>query len=104
MNMIQALEEQQYSEAARYDRFDGFDRGDDCRDEPERDQGSECIGRVRTEWAGKVEVFRDWCEGDEFFRVVVSFPDGHATTYDDFPAGRDSALGCARWWRDGCPA
>lgn len=28
MNMIQALEEQQYSDAARFDRFDGFDRGD----------------------------------------------------------------------------
>lgn len=26
--MMQALEERQYSDAARFDRFDGFDRGD----------------------------------------------------------------------------
>lgn len=103
MSYAQMIEEQIYSEAARYDRFDGFDRGD-LDNEDFRDQGSECIGRIaRTEWDGKVEIFRDWSDDFELFSVVVTFPDGHVTTYNDFPMGRESAISCARWWRDGCP-
>lgn len=104
MSYIQMIEEQLYGEAARYDRFDGFDRGDDCRDEPERDQGSECIGRMRSEAGGKVEVFRDWSDDLELFRVVLTRDDGHVTSFCDFPGGRASAIACARWWLNGCPA
>lgn len=34
MSYIQMQEEAEYTAAARYDRFDGFDRGDADRDEP----------------------------------------------------------------------
>lgn len=105
MSYLQIIEEQQYSEAARFDRFDGFDRGDlDSHDADFRDQGVECIGRQRAEWGGKVEVFREWSDDLEIFAVVLTFADGRVSRFDDFPEGRASALACGRWWLNGCPA
>lgn len=102
MNAAQMIEEQQYSNAARFERFEGFDRGDNAQDD--RDQGSECIGRQHGESGGKVEIFRDWDGDFQIFAVVVTGADGHVSTFNDFPEGRAAAVACARWWLAGCPA
>ena len=99
MSYVQMIEEQDYSASARFDRFDGFDCGDLGNDD--RDQGSECIGRVRGEWGGRVEVWHLWDNGDDFYHVTVyAHPNGPST----FPFDTEAqAKACGHWWLAGCP-
>lgn len=100
MTNVQYTEDQDYSASARFDKFDGYDRGDTGADD--LDQGSECIGRMRAEFGGKVEVFHAWSDDMHFYSVTVTNTTfGTVTT---LPADDEhAAKALARWFLNGCP-
>lgn len=75
-------------------RFDGWDRGDTNQ---ERDQGSECIGRMTSGGGYRVEITHLWSDNDDYFEVHVDGKRVH------FTEERDNAIVVARWWMAGCP-
>lgn len=82
--------------------WDGFDRGDDGRNEDTAcELGERVIGRM-TNGAGQRVVIRElWCDSDFAYEVYV---DG-ARVHSDFLDGdRQRAITVARWWMNGCPA
>jgi hypothetical protein len=60
MNLIQQQEEADYSASARFDRFDGFDRGDTDYDyEAEQQARNEADEQAFTAWAAEVGMVMD---------------------------------------------
>ncbi len=107
----QMIEEQQFSESAYFDRFLGYDRGYSEEDTKGGDYSDrvekKCIGRMRAEWDGKVEVFQFIDRNDpsaplECFEVTLTFADGRTSSYSRDT--KEQAIKYARWWLDGCPA
>ena len=96
MSYIQMIEEQDYSASARYDRFQGFDRGD--LDRNECNTGEVVIGRMYC-FHGKVEIVETYCEYDSWFYVRVN---GKAVT--EWFDNKEQAVIVGRWWIAGCNA
>lgn len=95
MSYTQWIEEVQYSESARFDRFDGF-RDDDTADQFAT--GEIVIGRM-TNFAGQlVEIVDAFNYDDSVYYVRL---DGKRVTecFED----RSRAVTVARWWMSGCP-
>lgn len=80
------------------DKFAGFDRGDDARDD-ERDQGTRCIGRMTNGADQRVAIIEDF-DGDCLWHSVTI--DGRRVFFEE--DNRQRAILVARWWMSGCHA
>ena len=59
MSLIQQMEEADYSASARFDRFDGFDRGDTDYDyEAEQQARNEADEQAFTAWAADLNLIK----------------------------------------------
>lgn len=102
MSYAQMIEEMEYSESARYDRFDGFDRGDtDFDDSREANQVSTVIARESCAHGRLILTkHEDFNDGFVDFTLRFSHSDKNLYSGDDEATARRIAA----WWLKGARA